>query len=316
MLQQTTVSVVIPYFGDFIARWPTVEDLAAADLDAVLHAWQGLGYYARARNLHKCAQVVMADYGGCFPDTEKGLATLPGIGPYTAAAVAAIAFSRPAAAIDGNVIRVITRLYGLQRPLPGVKGDVRKQLGALAPSGRPGDFAQALMDLGATVCTPRNPSCKDCPWAGDCRGLKLGDPARLPISAPKKARPIRRGVAFWLVRKSDGAVFLRRRPDTGLLGGMIEVPSTDWQEHPQSPAAVRAAAPVPADWRPLPQTIRHTFTHFHLELEVWTATVGAFAGKGIWSTIDELGTHALPTVMKKIIRCAVGERTRKKDEDA
>ena len=270
MLQQTTVVTVGPYFLDFVTRWPTVGDLATASLDDVLHAWQGLGYYARARNLHKCAVVVARELDGRFPATEAELRELPGIGPYTAAAIAAIAFGRPATVVDGNVERVIARLRGVETPLPAAKPELTRLAGELTPGERPGDYAQAVMDLGATVCTPRNPACGRCPWEGACVAAASGDTERLPRKLPKKERPTRRGVAFWAVR-GDGSVLLRRRPETGLLGGMMEVPSTDWREARWTAESAIAHAPVAAEWRSLAGMVRHTFTHFHLELTVMSA---------------------------------------------
>ena len=228
MLQQTTVPVVVGYFQRFLARWPTLEALTQAELDDVLHAWQGLGYYARARNLHACAQHVLADHGGRFPPEEKALRALPGIGRYTAAAIAAIAFDRPATVVDGNVERVMARLRAVETPLPTAKSRLYTLAAELTPETRPGDYAQALMDLGATVCTPRNPGCLACPWRDACEGRARGMAETLPRRAPKRPRPLRYGVSFWLMR-ADGAVLLRRRPETGLLGGMIELPTTPWR---------------------------------------------------------------------------------------
>jgi len=302
MLQQTTVAAMIPYFEAFLERWPTVDALAAADLDTVLHAWQGLGYYARARNLHRCARVVAADFGGRFPESAEKLRQLPGIGDYTAAAIAAIAFARPEAAVDGNVVRVLSRMYALETPLPDVRSDVRPLAEALVPADRPGDFAQALMDLGATICTPRRPACDRCPWTVACSGFDAGTPEVFPRKAKKKEKPTRRGVAFWAVR-ADGAVLLRRRPESDLLGGMMEVPTTDWREQPWTDAEAIAAAPVPAPWRRLHGAVRHTFTHFHLELDVYAATVGDT--DGLWCPPDGLDAYALPTVMKKVVRLAL-----------
>ena len=311
MLQQTTVVTVGPYFQDFLRRWPTVRDLAAADLDAVLHAWAGLGYYARARNLHKCARTVAEQYDGQFPDSEEELRQLPGIGAYTAAAVAAIAFDRRATVLDGNVERVIARLFGVQEPLPGVKPKLRALADTITPDRRPGDYAQAVMDLGATVCTPRKPRCAQCPWAGPCMARAAGIAETLPRKAAKADKPTRRGMAFWLLNP-EGAVLLRRRVESGLLGGMIEVPSTDWLERPASITLHDAApqAPLPAAWRELPGLVRHTFTHFHLEIRVAAAQVGAgqdwTRANGLWVPVDRLSDHALPTVMRKIVRHALG----------
>jgi len=301
MLQQTTVVTVGPYFRAFLDRWPMIADLAAADLDEVLHAWAGLGYYARARNLHKCARVVAQEYGGVFPDTEAELRKLPGIGPYTAAAIAAIAFDRSAAVVDGNVERVMARLFAVKESLPAAKTQLRALATELTPQTRPGDYAQAAMDLGATVCTPRAPKCLMCPWQLDCMAQALGIAEELPRRAPKAERPLRQGVAFWTVR-SDGAVLLRRRPERGLLGGMMEVPSSDWGA---SAPADPTQAPVTAEWRELPGQVDHGFTHFRLELTVLAAQVRKNAkADGIWVMPDALGEHALPTLTKKVVRHA------------
>ncbi len=301
MLQQTTVATVGPYFRAFLERWPTVGDLAAADLDAVLHAWAGLGYYARARNLHKCARAVIDQCGGVFPDTPNGLRALPGIGPYTAAAIAAIAFDRPATVVDGNVERVIARLFAVEDSLPLGKPQLRLLADALTPQSRPGDYAQAVMDLGATVCTPRAPKCLKCPWQRDCRAQALGIAESLPRRARKAERPLRRGLVFWTVR-SDGAVLLRRRPERGLLGGMMEVPSSDWAA--RKPADLDQA-PVTADWRELPGRVNHGFTHFRLELTVLVARVRKNAkAEGVWIMPEAFGDHALPTLTKKVVRHA------------
>ena len=306
MLQQTTVAAVDGYFRRFLARWPTLAALARADLDEVLHEWQGLGYYARARNLHKCARILVGEYGGRFPDSEKGLRALPGIGAYTAAAIAAIAFDRRATAVDGNVERVVARLFAIEDPLPGAKPGIYRLACELTPDRRPGDHAQAMMDLGATVCTPRSPDCGRCPLAGDCAASRAGIADRLPLRAPKTARPTRYGTAFWAVR-SDGAVLLRRRAETGLLGGMMEIPSTGWTEEPPRDGEAFDRAPVEADWRLLPGQVRHTFTHFHLELAVITGRVGERwrEAHGLWVPVERLGEHALPTVMKKVVRQAL-----------
>jgi A/G-specific adenine glycosylase len=312
MLQQTTVATVGPYFEEFLRRWPTVTDLAAADLDAVLHAWAGLGYYARARNLHKCAKTVADQHGGRFPDNEEQLRQLPGIGAYTAAAVAAIAFDRRATVLDGNVERVMARLFGVLEPLPGVKPKLRALADTITPDRRPGDYAQAVMDLGATVCTPRKPKCRQCPWHDACAARAAGIAETLPRKLAKAEKPTRRGMAFWLINP-DGAVLLRRRVESGLLGGMIEVPSSDWLERP-APAldAVANQAPAKAAWRPLPGLVRHTFSHFHLELGVAAARVrpedgaGWKQAEGIWVPVDRLSEHAIPTVMRKVVRHALG----------
>lgn len=307
MLQQTTVATVGPYFLRFLERWPSVHDLAHAPLDDVLHGWQGLGYYARARNLHRCAQVISQELDGMFPDSEEALRRLPGIGPYTAAAIAAIAFDRPASVVDGNVERVMARLFAIEDALPTAKTTLRDCASALAPKPRKsampqrsGDYAQALMDLGATVCTPRKPTCDRCPWSGSCAAKAAAIAEELPRRAPKKAKPTRKGVAFWAVAP-DGTILLRRRPEKGLLGGMMEVPSTEWREEGWTKAAARKAAPVSADWTDLPGRVLHTFTHFHLELEIMAAHVDANDVDGVWSLPDKFGDHALPTIMKKIV---------------
>ena len=297
MLQQTTVTTVTPYYGNFLAKWPQVGDLAAASLDDVLHAWQGLGYYSRARNLHKCSQVVTAEYGGRFPNTELELRALPGIGPYTAAAIAAIAFGRKATPVDGNIERVMARLYAVAEPLPKSKSQIREHAEALTPTRRAGDFAQALMDLGATVCKPRSADCMACPLSGSCLANKEDNPARYPLRMPKKARPTRYGVVFWAMRR-DGAVLVRRRSETGLLGGMMEFPTTEWRELAWGDGSWRDWAPAAADWDALAEPVIHGFTHFRLELTVMRSTVSG--GDGKWCYPDDFRDLALPTVMKKV----------------
>jgi len=301
MLQQTTVATVWPYFDRFVARWPDVSALAVASLDEVLQLWQGLGYYARARNLHACARAVVARHGGVFPGHPEALRALPGIGDYTAAAITAIAFDRREAAIDGNVERVIARLHAVREPLPAAKRHLGALATALVPEERAGDFAQALMDLGATICTPRRPRCVVCPWRSCCAAVASGSVEDFPARTEKPARPLRHGVAFWLTR-TDGAVLLRRRPEKGLLGGMIEIPSTPWRAAPWTLADAVRVAPVAAAWSPLPGIVRHGFTHFLLELAV---VAGSGIADGIWSPVDRLGDHALPTLMKKLARHAV-----------
>ncbi|WP_460019957.1 A/G-specific adenine glycosylase [Magnetospira thiophila] len=302
MLQQTTVVTVGPYFQRFLEAWPTVEALAAAPLDRVLTLWQGLGYYARARNLHRCAQVVTRDYNGRFPDRESALLTLPGVGPYTAAAIAAIAYDHPAVVVDGNVERVIARLYALDDPLPGVKPQIREQAARLTPRQRPGDHAQAMMDLGATVCTPKSPKCGTCPLALACLARQRGLAAELPRRTPRKPRPTRHGVVFWLQRE-DGAVLLQQRPPRGLLGGMMGLPGSDWRESPWTDDAARAEAPAVVNWQPIPGTVIHVFTHFRLNLTVWrgTCTEGDATSSGIWVTPQAFADYPLPTVMHKAI---------------
>ncbi|MFG1303613.1 A/G-specific adenine glycosylase [Xanthobacter autotrophicus] len=305
MLQQTTVKAVGPYFGAFLARWPSVSHLAAAPLEEVLSAWAGLGYYARARNLHACAKAVVDRHGGRFPDAEAALLDLPGIGPYTAAAIAAIAFDRPASPVDGNIERVISRLYAIGEPLPGAKGAIKARAAALTPSARPGDFAQAMMDLGATICTPKSPACSLCPWMEPCVARAEGDAARYPVKAPKGEKPRREGAAFLAVR-ADGAVLLRTRPDKGLLAKMTEVPSTPWDSRAGAKAPARAEdhAPFPTRWRALPGAVEHVFTHFALTLKVHRADLPAAtpAPEGHrWVRPEGFGREALPSLMRKVL---------------
>ncbi|WP_173931073.1 A/G-specific adenine glycosylase [Chelativorans sp. Marseille-P2723] len=304
MLQQTTVAAVGPYFTRFIERWPTIEALAVASNEDIMQAWAGLGYYSRARNLKKCAEEVLSRHGGSFPATEAELKTLPGIGDYTAAAIAAIAYGRPAAVVDGNVERVVTRLRAIRTPLPAAKPEIRRSVRTLVPDERPGDFAQAMMDLGATICTPRQPSCALCPIADGCAARALGMQETIPLKAPKPKRPSRLGAAF-VVLRADGAILLRRRPEKGLLGGMSEVPTSAWTARKDGGSDV-TAAPFPAEWKRC-GTITHVFTHFSLRLAVYRATVSAMrAPEGWWwSTPAQLRREALPTVMKKVIEAAV-----------
>jgi A/G-specific adenine glycosylase len=303
MLQQTTVRTVGPYFEAFVSRWPTVADLAAAEREDVLRAWAGLGYYARARNLHACARALAA--AGAFPTTEEGLRALPGIGAYTAAAVAAIAFERPTLPVDGNVERVVARLFAVAEPLPKAKRRLAELAKSIAPSRRAGDFAQAMMDLGATICTPAKPRCILCPLATSCRARAEGIAEDLPARAPKAERPTRHGIVFFATRP-DGSVLLRKRPERGLLGGMTELPTTDWRGEPYKVEDLMRLAPAPAAWRRLPGLVRHTFTHFHLELTVASARL-ADPGRveGLWVAIERLGDEALPSVMRKAIEHAL-----------
>ncbi|WP_274425042.1 A/G-specific adenine glycosylase [Chelativorans sp. YIM 93263] len=315
MLQQTTVTAVKPYYDKFLAQWPNVEALAAAETDEIMRAWAGLGYYSRARNLKKCADMLVDRHDGEFPNTEAELKKLPGIGDYTAAAIAAIAFGRPAAVVDGNVERVMSRFAGVETPLPAAKPEIKKLVEAILPAERPGDFAQAMMDLGATICTPRRPSCILCPLTGDCIARRQGAQERFPLKAPKAEKPLRRGAAFVAVRE-DGAVLLRRRPETGLLGGMCEVPTTAWNARQDGREDI-TAAPFTADWQDC-GTARHVFTHFALQLSVYKALVGndMAAVGGWWSPCDVLHGEALPSVMKKAIETAIPGATKRKREKA
>ena len=314
MLQQTTVKAVIPFFERFVTRWPTIQALAAASEDQVLEHWAGLGYYSRARNLHACARVIVARPKGGFPRTEAELLELPGIGPYTAAAIASIAFGQLASPVDGNIERVVSRLFAVRTQLPAAKAELRVLAATLTPASRPGDFAQAMMDLGSGVCTPKRPSCLMCPLNTLCKASALGIADELPRRAVKAERPTRYGIAFLALRE-DGRVLLRRRPDQGLLARMIEVPSTAWaDDDPDIPTAIQSA-PVKGDWWQVPGTIVHTFTHFRLELVVMRAVVPVESSLTLWAEQDrclwiarrDLKTQALPSVMRKIIAHALKE---------
>lgn len=301
MLQQTTIAAVRPYFERFLARFPTVEALAAAPEEAVMSAWAGLGYYSRARNLHACARAVAA--AGRFPDHAEALRRLPGIGAYTAGAIAAIAFDRQEAAVDGNVERVMTRLFAVEAPLPGSRPEIRRLTQALVPAERPGDFAQALMDLGATICTPKRPACALCPWMAPCRARDLG----LQETFPRKVRAVkgalRRGAAFVAVRSGDEAILLRTRPPGGLLGAMAEPPMSPWEPDYDAARAL-LDAPLDARWKRLPGLVRHGFTHFPLELTVFQARVGlgTRAPEGMrFTPRRDLGEEPLPGLMKKVL---------------
>ena len=302
MLQQTTVKAVAPYFGRFVARWPDVRDLAAAAGVEVMAAWAGLGYYSRARNLIACARVVAMVPAGRFPQKAEQLARLPGIGAYTSAAIAAIAFDEPVAVVDGNVERVVSRLFAIDAPMPAAKELVRERLQPLVPEERAGEFAEALMDLGATICTPKKPACSLCPWSAPCIARREGRQLELPVKAPKRARPTRYGTAF-VARRADGAILLRRRPPRGLLGGMSEVPGSEWREAQQA----TPEPPFPARWHKIPTPVEHGFTHFELRLSVQRADVGASipAPDGCWwAPASTLADEALPNVMKKTIEAA------------
>ncbi len=287
MLQQTTVAAVGPYFAKFTTRWPTVGALAAADEAELMAAWAGLGYYARARNLIACARAVARDHGGAFPDSEEGLRTLPGIGAYTAAAIAAIAFGRRAVVVDANVERVVTRLFAIRKPLPAARPRIREYTEGITPPARAGDFAQAMMDLGATICTPRNPRCLTCPLSAGCSAHAEGMAEAYPVKAAKKPKPQRRGTAYWL--QSEGTVLLVRRPNKGMLGGMRALPGGDWGE------TAELSPPMATDWRPL-GTVAHVFTHFTLSLDVMAAETPSRAIEGEWWPLDRLDEAGLPTL--------------------
>ncbi len=295
MLQQTTVAAVKAYFERFTARWPSVRDLAAAEDAEVMGEWAGLGYYARARNLLKCARTVVADHGGRFPATEAGLLALPGIGPYTAAAVASIAFDQPAAVMDGNIERVMARLFAVEAALPGCKPALKAHAARLTPQERPGDHAQALMDLGATICTPKSPACGICPLIKGCAARAQGIADDLPRKAPKKTKPTRRGYAY-VARRADGAVLLETRPEKGLLGGMLAFPTSDWSDAPEQ------APPFAADWHDPGVDVRHTFTHFHLHLALRTvdAPQDTSPQRGEFMPRALFKPSSLPTLMRKV----------------
>ena len=295
MLQQTTVATVIPRFLAWMARWPDFASLAAADEAEVMAAWAGLGYYARARNLVACAKAVVRDHHGMFPRDEATLRTLPGLGAYTAAAIAAIAFDRPAVVVDANVERVVARLFAIATPLPAARPAIRVAAARITPERRAGDFAQAMMDLGSAVCTPRKPRCLLCPLQGDCAAFTSGAPEGYPVKAAKKARPQRYGTIFWA--RADEQVLLVRRPDKGLLGGMRALPTGPWSD--TRPGL--AGAPLAADWTMLNETVAHGFTHFGLELALAVARVEAQAAPAdaCWWPIAALDSAGLPTVFAK-----------------
>jgi A/G-specific adenine glycosylase len=313
MLQQTTVKAVAPYYARFLARWPDLDALAAASLDEVLAAWAGLGYYARARNLHACARALVERYGGRFPARESALRGLPGIGAYTAAAIAAIAFDQAATPVDGNIERVIARLYALATPLPAGKAEIARHARALTPAKRAGDFAQALMDLGATICTPKKAACALCPWNAPCAARARGEAELFPRRAPKREVKLRRGAAF-VAWRADDCVLLRTRPARGLLGGMTEVPTTAWAANFDDSQALAEAPQFGVSqkrvaWRKMAGVVRHVFTHFPLELTVYRGEVprDAAAPAGTrWIAIAQLGNEALPSLMRKVVAHGLG----------
>jgi A/G-specific adenine glycosylase len=304
MLQQTTVTTVIPYFLKFMKRWPDFAALARADLGDVMSAWAGLGYYSRARNLHACARRIVEDHGGTMPADEERLLTLPGIGPYTAAAIAAIAFGRRAAPVDGNIERVLSRLVAIEEPLPASKPRIREIARALAPARHAGDFAQAMMDLGAGICTPRAPACEACPWNSLCAGRQRGIAAELPRREARKERPVRRGATFVLLSGQD-EVYLERRDAKGLLAGMHGTPVTPFG--PAFPVNTASLAPVHATFELLRAPVTHTFTHFDLELQVLVARPAPDDVRhleGEWAPLSRLADFALPTLFRKVIKQA------------
>ncbi len=306
MLQQTTVGAVKDYFTAFLDRWPSVEELAAAQEDDILKAWAGLGYYSRARNLHKCARAVVALHDGRFPQTAAELKSLPGIGDYTAAAIAAIAFDEPVAVVDGNIERIIARLYRIDEALPAAKKPIREKMALLTPNARPGDFAQAMMDLGASLCSPKKPACALCPFTGSCEAEAVGDMVRYPVKAAKKEKPTRRGAAF-LIRRADGALWLIKRPGKGLLASMSAVPSSNWFDKRAGEGfdPDKALEQAPAGLRFARKTgqVSHTFTHFHLLLDIYEASsdLPRPLDEGWWSEPDAIRGEALPTVFRKVV---------------
>jgi A/G-specific adenine glycosylase len=307
MLQQTTVAAVKSYYQAFLARWPRVEDLAAAPVEDVMAAWAGLGYYARARNLHRCARLIASERGGVFPDSETELRKLPGIGAYTAAAIAAIAFDRPATVVDSNVERVMARLFAVAAPMPTAKKTLHAHARSLTPRQRAGDYAQAVMDLGATICTPRAPKCPLCPWQAACRAFTTAKADAYPRKLAGRAKPTRHTVAY-VVTRGDGAIWLRRRPPGGLLGGMHEVPTGPWRDG-GLPARPRiAGAPKGLKFRTMRGAVRHGFTHFDFEIQVRVARADARIARslgGEWWPPERLNEAALPSAMRKILRHAL-----------
>ena len=307
MLQQTQVKTVIPYFFKFVRNWPTLQELAQADIEDVLKAWAGLGYYSRARNLKKCAEQLVEDYDGMFPQDAVTLKKLAGIGEYTSAAIAAIAFGEPVAVVDGNVERVICRLYGLKEPVKQIKAHIKSQTQKHVPTSRPGDFAQAMMDLGATLCSPKKPSCLVCPLQYQCLAHQQDNPEDYPVKAPKKEVPLRQGAAFVAVSR-DQEIFLRKRPGTGMLAGMSEPPSTQWSARQDGDISI-SAAPLPGKWV-FAGTVQHRFTHFQLEMKVYHARFKDPVKKdneleGWWVSRSKIMDEALPNLMKKAVSLAL-----------
>ena len=300
MLQQTTTATVKNYYSKFISRWPTLSDLAAAEDSEILADWAGLGYYARARNLIKCARLAESDHGGEFPKEKEDLLSLPGIGPYTAAAIMAIAFDRPETVVDGNVERVMARMNAVKKPLANSKRELRQLAARMTPSIRPGDYAQAIMDLGATVCRPRSPHCQICPWKEACVAYAEGLQDEIPVKRPKPPRPVRQGVAY-VGRRRDGAWLLERRPNSGLLGGMLGWPESEWNESEQGDP------PCDGAWKDTGEIIRHVFTHFELRLRIVVGSLPVDSNpvKGMFVSVEDFNEDDLPTVMRKAYRTAV-----------
>jgi len=308
MLQQTTVQAVKGYYEKFLRLWPDFAALAGAPIDEVMKAWAGLGYYSRARNLHACAKIVVDEHGGKLPVDVGSLRSLPGIGAYTSAAIAAIAFGKRAVVVDANVERVVARLFEIREPLPGAKTVIRQKAELLTPGRRAGDFAQAMMDLGAGVCTVKKPACLLCPLHDFCAAGAAGTAESFPVKPPKAAKPLRRGAVFFL-RRADGKVLMRTRLPKGLLGGMAEFPGTDWSANFKSRQAL-SHAPVEANWKKLPGVVKHVFTHFALELSVYSGSAprGLRAPKGMrWVVNSRIAEEALPTLMRKVAALVEGK---------
>jgi A/G-specific adenine glycosylase len=304
MLQQTTVQAVKPYFEKFLLRWPRVEMLAAADAEDIMRMWAGLGYYSRARNLHACAKEIVGRFAGRFPRDETSLISLPGVGQYTAAAIGAIAFGERAVVVDGNVERVVARLHRLDVPMPAAKARIKQLTDVLTPDARPGDFAQAMMDLGATICTPRSPACAICPFHDVCAARQAGDPQAYPVKAPARDKPTRYGVAYVVTRR-DGALLVRTREAKGLLGGMVEVPGSEWAQDQE--LAQPASEPMALRWTEYKGPVRHVFTHFPLELKVYSAIVAneTAAPPGMrWLSANAISEEAFPTLFRKVLKAA------------
>ena len=301
MLQQTRAAAVVPYFTKFIHQWPTLDTLAKAPREKILHSWAGLGYYARARNLHACAQAVIERYNGSFPCSIKELRSLPGVGPYTASAISAIGFNIPTTVIDANVERILARLFTIERPLPQARKTITQAALKIFPKERPGDFAQAMMDLGAQICTPKKPICNQCPWSVGCKAHASGTPGLWPIKNPTPAKAIRFGVVF-AVRHPNGAILLQKRPDHGLLGGMTEVITSEWFQKPISPNEIQSHAPISnARWSPLKAKIHHTFSHFKLELQVYTTESRNQPTGTFWCAVEDLNSQPFPSLMRKVV---------------
>lgn len=300
MLQQTTVITVGPYFQKFIAKWPTVHDLAKAEKEDVMHEWAGLGYYARARNLHKCAQIVSSDLGGKFPDDQKELEKLPGIGAYTSAAIRAIAYNKPANVVDGNIERVMARIFAVKEPLPDSKLKLKELAGKLSDGrkDRPGDYAQSLMDLGATICTPTSPKCSLCPVISLCEAKEKGIAETLPMKKPKAAKPQRHGQVYWISNDNDEILFIRRE-ETEMLGGMLGLPTTEWQKDGKPSRA-------PKGFRTAKASVKHSFTHFDLTLDIYTSQheKGIILPKNnhVWVASSKIGELGLPTLFRKVVK--------------